>query len=67
MKKSNLESEMEYYGEMRRVVLGYANQMEDEIIEHVNGPGGLECIGSAIECSLEEMYEELKPEQGALK
>ena len=44
-----------------KIIRGYATQISEEVIEAINMPGGFDNIESAVESSLDEMYEEIKP------
>ncbi len=46
-----------------KIIEGYANQISEEVLEAIKEPGGFDNIESAVESSLYEMYEELKPEK----
>ena len=43
-----------------KIIRGYATQIREEVIEAMNMPGGFDNIESAVESSLDEMYEELE-------
>ena len=66
MKKSQV-----YYDEMDKICNDYADQIKDEICEHLDMSNGFEGDGTlkySIECMLNEMYEKIKPlkQEGAV-
>ena len=55
------ETDKKYYKEMELVTKKYAKEIAEEIDEEINSGG--EISEYSIECTLDEMYKELKPNE----